>query len=242
MSAAPILITGGAQRLGRHCAERLLSDGHPVIISYRRERPELDELRQRGVVTLIADFSTEAGILDFIERLRQSTGALRAIVHNASDWAPDSAGEDAGANFERLFRVHMLAPYLINLHARELLDACTEPQRDIVHITDFVAEQGSRKHAAYAATKAGLDNLTRSFAAMYAPDIQVNAIAPALIMLNEGDDEAYAAKARRKSAMQLVPGPGVVYQTLRYLLDNRYTTGATLPLDGGRHLILGSSE
>ncbi|MCC5881293.1 MAG: dihydromonapterin reductase [Halomonas sp.] len=236
MSAAPILITGGAQRLGRHCAERLLDDGHPVIVSYRRERPELDVLRGRGVITLQADFATEAGILDFIARLKDITSSLRAIVHNASDWAPDSRDEMAGANFERLFRVHMLAPYLINLHCRELLDACGEPQRDIVHMTDYVVRKGSRKHAAYAATKAGLDNLTLSFAAMYAPEIQVNAIAPALIMLNEGDDEAYAEAARAKSAMEMVPGPGVIYQSLRYLLDNRYVTGITLPVDGGRHL------
>ncbi|APE31258.1 dihydromonapterin reductase [Halomonas aestuarii] len=236
MSASPILITGGAQRLGRHCAERLRDDGHPVIISYRREREELETLRARGIVTLPADFSTEAGILDFIERLRAETPSLRAIVHNASDWAPDSRGDDAGANFERLFRVHMLAPYLINLHARELLEACSEPQRDIVHMTDYVVQKGSRKHAAYAATKAGLDNLTLSFAAMFAPSIQVNAIAPAMIMLNEGDDEAYAEKARAKSAMEMIPGPGVIYQSLRYLLDNRFVTGITLPVDGGRHL------
>ncbi|MEQ6918545.1 dihydromonapterin reductase [Halomonas aquatica] len=236
MSASPILITGGAQRLGRHCAERLRDDGHPVIISYRREREELDALRARGIVTLPADFSTEAGILDFIERLRAETSSLRAIVHNASDWAPDSSGDEAGANFERLFRVHMLAPYLINLHARELLEACSEPQRDIVHMTDYVVQKGSRKHAAYAATKAGLDNLTLSFAAMFAPSIQVNAIAPAMIMLNEGDDAAYAEKARAKSAMEMIPGPGVIYQSLRYLLDNRFVTGITLPVDGGRHL------
>lgn len=236
MSASPILITGGAQRLGRHCAERLVADGHEVIVTYRRERPEIDALRQQGIVTLSADFSSEAGILDFIDRLKAQVRSLRAIVHNASDWAPDSSGDDAGSNFERLFRVHMQAPYLINLHCRELLDACSEPQRDIVHMTDYVASKGSKKHAAYAATKAGLDNLTLSFAAMYAPDIQVNAIAPALIMLNEGDDEAYAAKARAKSAMAMVPGPGVIYQSLRYLLDNRYVTGITLPVDGGRHL------
>ncbi|MGM0982887.1 MAG: dihydromonapterin reductase [Pseudomonadota bacterium] len=236
MSASPILITGGAQRLGRHCAERLVDDGHPVIISYRRERPELDALRERGIVTLLADFATEAGILDFLERLKRETKSLRAIVHNASDWAPDSSGAEAGANFERLFRIHMLAPYLINLHARELLEACSEPQRDIVHLTDYVVQKGSRKHAAYAASKAGLDNLTLSFAAMYAPAIQVNAIAPAMIMLNEGDDEAYAEKARAKSVMEMIPGPGVIYQSLRYLLDNRYVTGVTLPVDGGRHL------
>ncbi|MCE8003861.1 dihydromonapterin reductase [Billgrantia ethanolica] len=236
MSASPILITGGAQRLGRHCAERLVDDGHPVIVSYRRERPELEALRSRGVVTLAADFATEAGILDFIARLKQQTSSLRAIVHNASDWAPDCHDEQAGATFERLFRVHMLAPYLINLHCRELLEACGEPQRDIVHMTDFVAQKGSKKHAAYAATKAGLANLTLSFAAMYAPRIQVNAIAPALIMLGEHDDEAYAEQARAKSAMAMVPGPGVIYQSLRYLLDNRYVTGITLPVDGGRHL------
>ncbi|MDC8805009.1 dihydromonapterin reductase [Halomonas pacifica] len=236
MSASPVLITGGAQRLGRHCAERLLDDGHPVIISYRRERPELDELRRRGAVTLAADFASEAGILDFIARLKAETRSLRAIVHNASDWAPDTTGDEAGTNFERLFRVHMQAPYLINLHCRELLEACSEPQRDIVHMTDYVVRKGSKKHAAYAASKAGLDNLTLSFAALYAPRIQVNAIAPALIMLNEGDDEAYAEKARAKSVMEMVPGPGVIYQSLRYLLDNRYVTGVTLPVDGGRHL------
>ncbi|WP_010630136.1 dihydromonapterin reductase [Halomonas sp. KM-1] len=236
MSASPILITGGAQRLGRHCAERLVDDGHPVIVSYRRERPELEALRSRGIVTLLADFATEAGILDFIARLKQQTPSLRAIVHNASDWAPDGHDETAGATFERLFRVHMLAPYLINLHCRELLEACGEPQRDIVHMTDYVARKGSKKHAAYAATKAGLENLTLSFAALYAPQIQVNAIAPALIMLGEDDDETYAEQARAKSAMAMVPGPGVIYQSLRYLLDNRYVTGITLPVDGGRHL------
>lgn len=236
MSASPILITGGAQRLGRHCAERLLDDGQPVIVSYRRERDDLEALRRRGAVTLAADFTSEAGILDFIDRLKATASSLRAIVHNAGDWAPDTDGDDAGANFERLFRVHMQAPYLINLHARELLEACPEPQRDIVHMTDYVASRGSKKHAAYAATKAGLDNLTLSFAAMYAPTIQVNAIAPALIMLNEGDDEAYVEKAKAKSAMQMIPGPGVIYQSLRYLLDNRFVTGVTLPVDGGRHL------
>ena len=236
MSASPILITGGAQRLGRHCAERLAEDGHPVIVSYRRERPELEALRRRGIVTLPADFSSEAAILDFIARLKGATSSLRAIVHNAGDWAPDSQGDEAGVAFERLFRVHMQAPYLINLHCRELLEACSEPQRDIVHMTDYVVQKGSKKHAAYAATKAGLANLTLSFAAMYAPWIQVNAIAPALIMLGESDDDAYAEKARAKSAMEMVPGPGVIYQSLRYLLDNRYVTGITLPVDGGRHL------
>ncbi|WP_129140223.1 dihydromonapterin reductase [Modicisalibacter coralii] len=232
MSVAPILITGGGQRIGRHCAERLVDDGHPVIVSYRRERPELEALRRRGVVTLQADFAEAAGILDFIRRLRDETDALRAIIHNAAAWVADDDDPD-GARFERLFRVHMQAPYLINRHCRDLLEACSEPQRDIIHITDHLAGGGMSEHAAYAATKAGLENLTRSFARRYAPSIQVNAIAPGPVMLGGEDDEAIAEAVRRRSAMGLVPGPGVIYQSVRYLLDNRFTTGITLPVDGG---------
>ena len=48
MHQAPILITGASQRIGLHCAERLLDDGYPVIISYRRERDSVARLRARG--------------------------------------------------------------------------------------------------------------------------------------------------------------------------------------------------
>lgn len=230
MSQSPILITGGTQRLGRHCAERLLDDGHPVIVTYRRERETLSGLRERGAVTLVADFGSEAGILDFIARLRDSTPSLRAIIHNAGEWLSDPEPEAAGATFERLFRVHMQAPYLINLHARSLLEACQEPQRDIVHITDSVVRRGAAGQAAYAATKAGLESLTRSLAVQFAPRIQVNAIAPGLVMLGDGEGDRDEGEWR-------VPGPGVIYQTLRYLLDNDFVTGTVVPVDGGRSLV-----
>lgn len=236
MSQSPILITGGAQRLGRYCAERLVDDGHSVIISYRRERDELEALRAFGVRTVQADFSSETGIQAFIAAVRELTPTLRAIVHNASDWLPDTGGEAAGSNFEHLFRVHMQAPYLINLALRDLLEAGVESQADIIHMSDFVVQKGSSRHAAYAASKAGLENLTLSFAAMFAPRIQVNTIAPALIMLKPDDDDDYAERAKAKSLMQSVPGPGVIWQAMRYLLDSHYVTGTTMPVDGGRHL------
>ncbi|WP_250135301.1 SDR family NAD(P)-dependent oxidoreductase, partial [Pseudomonas aeruginosa] len=79
MATAPILITGASQRVGLHCARRLLADGESVIVSYRSERPALDELRQAGALTLHADFASEAGIFAFIGALRQHTDSLRAF-------------------------------------------------------------------------------------------------------------------------------------------------------------------
>ena len=232
-SLAPILITGGSQRVGLHCALRLLDDGQPVIVSYRSERPGLLQLRQRGAELLHADFSDEAGILDFIARLRQRTTRLRAIVRNASQWLAEQPGQEAEA-FCRMINTHMLAPYLINLRCADLL--LQSPQADIVHISEDVVRNGSANHTAYCASKAGLDSLTLSFAARLAPNIKVNGIAPAMLMFNEGDDDAYRDKALAKSALGFEPGPEVVYQSLRHLLDNPYLTGTTLTLNGGRHL------
>ena len=234
MHQAPILITGASQRIGLHCAERLLDDGFPIIVTYRRERDSITRLRARGALALQADFGTEAGIHDFIAAIRQQISSLRAIIHNASEWRADTLGQEAEA-FRQLFQVHMLAPYLINLHCAELLRH--GGPADIVHIGDDVTRKGSKKHIAYAASKAGLDNLTLSFAASLAPQIKVNGIAPALIQFNPDDDEDYRRKALAKSALGIEPGAEVIYQSLRYLLDNPYVTGTTLTVNGGRHLI-----
>jgi len=91
-SSAPILITGAGQRIGLHCAQQLLADGYPVIFSYRSEKPGVQTLRDLGATALFADFSTEAGILDFIERLKNHTPSLRAIVNNATAWLAETPG------------------------------------------------------------------------------------------------------------------------------------------------------
>ncbi len=232
-STAPILITGASQRVGLYCAERLLAEGQPLIITYRSEREAIARLRERGALTLQADFSSEPGVREFIALLKTHTDSLRAIVHNASEWLEDSSEEQSEV-FQRLINVHMLAPYLINLHCAELLRRSSPA--DIIHISDDVARKGSAKRIAYCASKAGLESLTLSFAARLAPQIKVNGIAPALIMFNPEDSAEYRARTLEKSALCIEPGPQVIYQSLRYIMDNAYLTGTTLTVNGGRHL------
>ena len=55
-------------------------------------------------------------------------------------------------------------------------------------------------------------------------------------MFNPDDDAAYRTKALAKSVLGIEPGAEVIYQGLRYLLDNPYVTGTTLTVNGGRHL------
>jgi dihydromonapterin reductase/dihydrofolate reductase len=182
----PILITGGAQRVGLHICEQLLARGERIILTYRRERSVLDTLRAQGVITLQADFSTQEGVFAFVDALKTHTDSLRAILHNASTWSKDETIVQDPSHFNELMNVHVFAPYWINLQCEDLLRE-GEGLRDIIAISDHTVSRGSDKHAAYLASKAGLESLTLSFAKRFAPRIKVNAIAPALVMFNEGD-------------------------------------------------------
>jgi len=227
---SPILITGAGQRVGLYCASEWLAQGIPVIVTYRKERPAIEALRAKGATLIQANFDDTSSIMSFIDELKQTTRSLRAIIHNASEWLADSSGEV----FEKLFMVHMQAPYLINLHCAALLT--NAEAADIIHISDDVVTKGSAKHIAYSATKAGLENLTLSFAKLLAPHIKVNCIAPALVMFNEKDDESYKEKAIKKSLLELVPGEQELFKAIAYLLNSTNVTGTVLAVNGGRHL------
>jgi hypothetical protein len=103
-------------------------------------------------------------------------------------------------------------------------------------------ERGSDKHIAYAASKAALDNMTRSFARKLAPEIKVNAIAPSLIMFNEGDDAEYRQQALDKSLMKIAPGEKEIIDLLDYLFTSRYVTGRSFAVDGGSTCVSGSGS
>jgi dihydromonapterin reductase/dihydrofolate reductase len=238
-SASPIVITGGAQRLGLATALALHSEHAPVVISYRKDRPLLKELRANGIETLQADFSEPEGALEFADELKSRYSSLRAIIHNASEWIPEQSGMTNVALMQRMMNVHCMAPYLINQECSDLLlrYADMHGSSDIIHLSDYVASIGSKKHTAYAAGKAALENLTLSFAAKLAPGVKVNSIAPALLMFNEADDESYRLEASRKALLGVAPGESEGVNAIRFILDSRYLTGKTIALDGGRHLV-----
>lgn len=230
-----VIITGGAQRLGLAIAENLNALGYHVIITYRTPREDLERIQNAGISAVQADFSTNKGILDFISWVKSNVGELRAIIHNASDWVAETVESDSAKIFTRMMQIHASAPYQINLALTELLTK-TDQVTDIIHMTDYVQDKGSKKHIAYAASKAALHNLTLSFAAMLAPNVKVNSIAPALVMFNQNDSEQYKQKALKKSLLETCPGAKEAVAAVDYLLKSEYITGRTIHLDGGRHL------
>ncbi len=236
MSSEPLLITGVARRVGLHLAHTFLERGIPVIGTYRTHRPSLVELEQKGAELYQCDFDDEAQTDSLIASIKQGHSRLRAIIHNASDWLPERADLPSNEIMRRMMQVHVSAPYQLNLALEPLLRASESDHADIIHVGDYVSSRGSKKHIAYAASKAAQDNLTQSFAVKLAPKVKVNSLAPALVIFNDDDDEEYRRKALDKSLMQREGGLDEFQHAIDYLLQSHYVTGRVLPMDGGRHL------
>ncbi|NVJ61392.1 MAG: dihydromonapterin reductase [Gammaproteobacteria bacterium] len=238
--SAPIIITGGGQRLGLATALHFAKNKQPVVITFRNNTKNIPELERAGVECIQVDFATPSSINYFIKDIESRYSQIRGIIHNASDWVPESNADDPAGLFDRMMFIHAKVPYLINRSLSKQLianaDATGRPS-DIIHMTDFVIEKGSRKHLAYAASKAALNSLTKSFAAQLAPQVKVNEIAPALLMFNQDDDQEYRTKALKKSLMQCAPGEQEGVKAIEFLLNSDYMTGRILHLDGGRHLV-----
>jgi dihydromonapterin reductase/dihydrofolate reductase len=237
MSGA-LLITGVGKRAGLHLARTFLDRGQPVIGTYRSARDSVQELEEMGAEVHRCDFYDDQDIDSLLSAVQDGHREIRGIIHNASDWLPDDGDLPPAAVMQLMMQVHVAAPYRINLALAPLLQkyGAREQPADIIHIGDYVSRRGSKKHIAYAASKAAQDNLTLSFAALLAPQVKVNSIAPALLLFNEHDDAAYRERALAKSLLAREGGLDELQRAVDYLLDSDFVTGRVLHLDGGRHL------
>ncbi|MEZ8694572.1 dihydromonapterin reductase [Vibrio splendidus] len=233
-----ILITGVGKRLGFALAQQLLTDGYSVVGTYRSDYPQLQLLRDSGADLQQVDFYQQSNLEGFLHYVGQEYKTLRAIIHNASDWKPENKknpSENASHIMHQMMTIHATVPYLFNLTLKDQLMS-GDKTSDIIHISDYVAEKGSKKHIAYAASKAALNNLTLSFSAVLAPKVKVNTVSPAMIKFNEHDDEAYKTKALKKALIPTEAGFEEIIDGIKFVLASHYMTGRTLHLDGGRHL------
>jgi dihydromonapterin reductase/dihydrofolate reductase len=240
-----IFITGGGQRIGAFLVKQFLAQADcPVLFTYRTKRPQVDELIALGAIAIQVDFTDESALPGLVETIHQKVESLRAVIHNASLWLPDAVELNAGAFpiadltvFKALFQVHVETPYYLNTALTPLLKASTKPLKDIISISDFSVDRVSSERIAYLASKSALQMVSKGFAKKLAPEIKVNDIAPALIIFNDGDSEAYKQKRLTQSALGIEPGVEVVWQAIQYLMNSSYTTGIVLPLEGGRSLL-----
>ncbi len=235
------LVTGGAKRVGRAIAVELAAAGCDVAVHYRTSANEAEEvaerIRDRGcrACCICGDLADLAAIPAIVEQAVGELGRLDILVNNASVFDRTPLPAFDAAEWERVFRINLIAPAALAAAARAHLSQSGAGA--VVNLCDISAERPWRDYAAYCASKAALVCLTKSLAKELAPAVRVNGVSPGIAEFPDDYDEATRQKLIGMVPLKRAGTPQDIAGAVRYLVEQaHYVTGEVLTVDGGRRL------
>ncbi|MFJ5553419.1 SDR family NAD(P)-dependent oxidoreductase [Streptomyces sp. NPDC093225] len=241
-----VVVTGAGTGIGRATARAFAAEGARVIAVGRRRGP-LAATAGGGhgadgrILPFLADV-TEAGAPErIVAAALERTGRLDVLVNNAGIVRSGALGTLDPQDIGPLLATNLVAPLLL---ARAALPALTETGGVVVNVSTTVGQRAWPGSGLYAATKAALETLTRSWAVELAPrGIRVVAVAPGAVDTPIGEHQGLGPERREQvRAWQLahtplgrIGRPEEVAWAIGRLADPAagFVTGAVLQVDGG---------
>jgi NAD(P)-dependent dehydrogenase (short-subunit alcohol dehydrogenase family) len=139
----------------------------------------------------------------------------------------------------REFNVNLFAPMeLIRAFAAQPPSSDSDgPGRAVVNLLDRRIRCNDTSCVPYTVSKAGLEKLTALAALEYAPEIRINAVAPGPVLPPPGSPAKDAWETAGRVPLEALPSPENIAEAVLFLLKADSTTGQTVFVDGGQHLL-----
>ena len=243
MTKRTALITGAARGIGRASVEHFLQQGW-ALCAVDVDAP--DPAFPDEVSFIQADLAAPDEIEALAEQVSGRFERLDALVNNAARGLNKPLLDTSAEEWDAVQAVNLRAPFLL---ARVLYSQLRAAKGAVVNVASVHAQATSAEVGAYAASKGGLQALTRSMAIEFAPDgVRANAVLPGATdtaMLEAGlerphlsGQDAAARKAELAEGILLgrLASPEEIARAIYFLADNEqsgYMTGQSLTVDGG---------
>jgi 3-oxoacyl-[acyl-carrier protein] reductase len=234
------LVTGASRGIGRAVALALAEAGADVAVNYRERaddaRAVVASLQAAGrrALAVGADVSDSAAVAGMVAAVTAGLGPVDVLVNNAGIALIRTVDDLTEADFDLTLTVNLKSAFLCTQAV--LPHMRSQRWGRIVNISSGAARGAGGIGVHYNASKAGMEGLTRGYAARLVKEgITVNAVAPSLI-----DTDMMAA--RREEYEKRIPLGRMgtseeVAQAVLMVLGNPYMTGQTVQLNGGTNFI-----
>ncbi|MGW7319876.1 SDR family oxidoreductase [Streptomyces sp. NPDC054865] len=231
-----VVVTGGTRGVGAGIARSFLAAGARVVVCARRPPAEPVGAAGRQADFTALDLRDPDAVREFFAGVAERYGRLDCLVNNAGGTPYRLLGEGEAERHARVVDLNLVAPLTASLAAHPWLRAS---RGSVVMIGSVSGTRPSPGTAAYGAAKAGLENLARSMAVEWAPDVRVNSLVLGMVRtelshLHYGDEAGVAAVGATVPLGRLAE-PSDVGEAAVFLASDRaaYVSGASLLVHGG---------
>lgn len=232
------LVTGGTRGIGRGIAEALAEAGATVIVTGRSAESAAAAAEQigRGARGVAMDVGSDEAVAAGVAGLLEECGSIGILVNNAGVTRDNLLMRMKPEDWDDVLRTNLTGVYRL---CRAVVPSMVRARFGrIVNITSVVAGLGNPGQANYAASKAGVEGMSRSLARELASrNVTVNCVAPGFIdtdMTRELGESARATLLEQVPLKRLGTTADIAAAVL-YLVGpgGDWVTGITLPVNGG---------
>ena len=239
MENKKIIITGGANRIGRSIALELANYDTQIVIHYsksfaaaKRLKIELEDLG--SVVHLLkADLNNLKQTQKIISYAYKKMKGLNCLINNASIFENDNLINFSEMSFTKHINVNLKAPAIL---IKDFAKKCKNKDGNIVNIIDQRVEKLTPFFFSYSLSKSGLATLTRTSAMKLAPNIRVNGVSPGPTLKNKRQSEEHFKKQWKSTILKKKVDTKNVSSTVKFLINNNNITGQIINVDSGQRL------
>ena len=233
------LVTGATSGIGRAVALQLARDGAEVLVHGRDGARGAETVQEITAAGGKASFiAADLGDAADVKRLASDVGEVDILINNAGIALFGPTAEFDVSAFDKMFASNVRAPFF--LVAAIAPGMATRGRGSIVSLSSMSGRVGLVGGAAYGATKASLEAMTRAWAAEYsASGVRVNAIAPGPVYTPSPSGPEFITALGETTPMNRASQPEEVADVVAFLVSPQasYITGTTVAADGGRTAI-----
>ncbi|HEY2380105.1 MAG TPA: SDR family oxidoreductase [Terriglobia bacterium] len=229
------LITGSAKRIGREIALELQRKGGRVAVHYRSGEAEARSVAGKSGAIFQAELTDDLALGKMFGGIDAVFGGLDILVNSASVFSSATADDATPDHWDAQMNTNARAPFFIAQHAAKLMRR--NGAGKIINIADVAGEVIWPGYLPYSVSKAALIAVNRGLAKAYAPEIQVNAIAPGPVLFPEYYSEEQKNSAVERTLLKRPGSPQDIVNAVVFLIENDYITGEMIHVDGGRHIL-----
>ena len=236
------LVTGASSGIGAAIARVLAASGAAVVVSGRdagRLQPVVDAITEAGgtAYAVAADLSGNADHVRALaaEAITALGGSVDILVNNAGIYPVTPTAMLSDDDLDAVLATNIRAPHVL---VAELAPAMAERgDGSVVNVGSWMARTGIPAGAAYTASKAAIEQMTRTWAAEFGPrGVNVNTVSPGATATPGNAHAADALAAMTKSTVAGVPvRPVDVAYAVRFLVSDEasFIHGSIVDVDGG---------